>query len=83
MTVGFLGVAPTREQLVQLTTDPVAFLTSDDPILRRMAATALAPSQALENIDTLATLTRNSDPSIRAAAAEKLGVCGWIVQRVP
>lgn len=59
-----------------MTMDPVAFLTSDDPILRRMAATALAPSQALENIDTLATLTRNSDPSIRAAAAEKLGLCG-------
>jgi HEAT repeat protein len=69
-------VAPTREQLVQLTKDPVAFLTSDDPILRRMATTALTPSQASENIEALTTLTQDSDPSIRASAAEKLGSCG-------
>lgn len=65
-----------REQLVQLTKDPVAFLTSDDPILRRMATTALAPSQASENIETLEILTGDSNPAIRAAAAEKLGACG-------
>ena len=69
-------MTPTREQLVQLTQDPVAFLSSDEPILRRMSTTALSPSQASENLATLATLTHDGDPSIRAAAAEKLGTCG-------
>ena len=69
-------MAPTREQLVQLTKDPLAFLTSGDPILRRMATTALTPSQASENLETLETLTADSESSVRAAAAEKLGTCG-------
>jgi HEAT repeat protein len=69
-------VAPTREQLVELTKDPVAFLMSDDPILRRMATTALSPSRAHENREALAALTQDDDPSLRAAAAEKLGSCG-------
>jgi HEAT repeat protein len=42
-----------------------------------MATTALDPSQASANIETLATLTRDTDPAIRAAAAEKLGTCGF------
>jgi len=69
-------VAPTREQLVELTKDPVAFLTSDDPILARMATTALTPSQASENTEALMDLTLDNEPSVRAAAAEKLGSCG-------
>jgi HEAT repeat protein len=69
-------VAPTREQLVELTKDPVAFLTSDDPVLARMATTALTPSQAAENMRALTALTQGADPSLRAGAAEKLGSCG-------
>jgi len=69
-------VAPTREQLVALVDNPVEFLTSDEPILRRMATTALTPSQASGNVESLETLTKDSDPAIRAAAAEKLGTCG-------
>jgi HEAT repeat protein len=69
-------VAPTREQLVELTKDPVAFLTSDDPVLTRIATTALTPSQAFENMKALTALTQDADPSLRAAAAEKLGSCG-------
>lgn len=41
-----------------------------------MAATALTPSEALENMETLEILTTEGDPSIRAGAAEKLGACG-------
>jgi HEAT repeat protein len=69
-------VAATREQLVQLTKDPVAFLASEEPILRRMAVTALTPTQAIESVEALRTLTADSQPAIRAAAAEKLGACG-------
>jgi HEAT repeat protein len=69
-------VAPTREQLVELTKDPVAFLTSDDPVLTRIATTALTPSQAFENMKALTALTQDADPSLRASAAEKLGSCG-------
>lgn len=69
-------MAPARERLVQLTKNPVAFLTSDEPVLRRMAATALTRAEAFENIATLASLATDSDASIRAAAAEKLGRCG-------
>ena len=41
-----------------------------------MATTALTPSQASENLETLETLTADSESSVRAAAAEKLGTCG-------
>ena len=41
-----------------------------------MATTALTPAQATENIESLEILTGDSDPAIRAAAAEKLGTCG-------
>jgi len=69
-------VAPTRQQLVALIDDPVAFLSAGEPILRRMATTALTPDQALEHIESLVCLTTDDDASIRAAAAEKLGACG-------
>jgi HEAT repeat protein len=69
-------VAPTREQLVELTKDPVAFLRSEDPVLARIATTALTPSQAFENMKALTALTQDADPSLRASAAEKLGSCG-------
>ena len=70
------GVPISREQLAALTKDPVGFLTSVEPVLRRIATTALTRSQASDNIGTLALLIQDTDPSIRAAAAEKLGSCG-------
>ena len=69
-------VPPTREQLVSLIADPVAFLTSSDLVLRRMATTALTPAQARDNIEAIAMLTADADAAIRSAAAEKLGACG-------
>ncbi len=69
-------MAVSREDLVALIADPVAFLTSPDTVLRRMATTALTPQQAAENLTRLEELAADSDPSVRAAAAEKLGVCG-------
>ena len=69
-------MAPTREQLVELTKNPGMYLTSTDPILARMATTALSPSQALANTEALSKLTTDGDASVRAAAAEKLGMCG-------
>jgi HEAT repeat protein len=69
-------VVATREELVQLTKEPVSFLTSDEPIMRRMATTALTPAQASENIEPLRILTADTEASVRAAAAEKLGTCG-------
>ena len=47
-----------------------------------MATTALTPAQAIENLEELATLTTDGDPSIRAAATEKLGACGSDAIRV-
>jgi HEAT repeat protein len=67
---------PARDDLVALIGDPPAFLTSDVSTLRRMAVTALSPSQALANATTLAALGRDDDAAVRAAVAEKLGVCG-------
>lgn len=69
-------MAPTREQLVELTTDPVSFLRDDDPVLRRLAVTALSPAQARTNVDSVVLLTADDAVAIRTAAAEKLGACG-------
>ncbi len=69
-------MAPTREQLVELTTDPVSFLDDGDPVLRRLAVTALSQGQARAHIEAVAHLTVDGDVSVRAAATEKLGVCG-------
>lgn len=66
----------TRQQLVDLTADPVAFLASDESILRRIAVTALSTDQAGENIELIDSLCGDTDATIRCAAAEKLGSCG-------
>jgi len=66
---------PEREDLVALIADPVSFLSYDDPILRRMATTALDADTAEAVFDTLVALLDDEDPSVRAASAEKLGVC--------
>jgi HEAT repeat protein len=65
-----------REDLVALVAGPEAFLGNDDPVLRRMAATALSSESANDTFDTLVALLEDEDASVRAAAAEKLGVCG-------
>ncbi|MCL1595424.1 MAG: HEAT repeat domain-containing protein [Actinomycetia bacterium] len=64
-----------REQLVQLTHDPVAFLDAEDVSLRRMAVTALDPTQAQANVTALERLARGADVTVRTATAEKLGQC--------
>lgn len=69
-------VTVTRQLLVELTVDPVAFLVSDEPVLRRMAITALSSDQAIDNIDRLTALGVDADATIRCAAADKLGSCG-------
>ena len=69
-------MAPSRTDLVALIEDPTAFLTSDDPVLRRMATTALSTADAQSCLSDLARLCSDDMPEIRAAVAEKLGVCG-------
>lgn len=65
-----------REQLVELTSDPVPFLEDDDPVLRRLAVTALSEEQARAHIGAVTLLAGDDDVAVRSAAAEKLGVCG-------
>ena len=65
-----------REELVALVADPAAFLDDEDPILRRMAITALGAAAANSLFDTLVLILNDEEAAIRAAAAEKLGVCG-------
>lgn len=67
---------PSREDLSALVTDPSAFLTSDDAILRRMAVTAIDEATAISEIDRLVVLSQDENPEVRTASAEKLGVCG-------
>ena len=67
---------PEREELVALIASPETFLGNKDPVLRRMAATALSSQSANEAFDTLVTLLEDEEASVRAAAAERLGVCG-------
>lgn len=65
-----------REDLVGLVANPEQFLSNEDPILRRMATTALGVASANSVFDTLVVLLDDAETSVRAAAAEKLGVCG-------
>jgi HEAT repeat protein len=67
---------PKREDLVALIANPEAFLDNDDPVLRRMAATALSSESANDAFATLIALLEDEYASVRAAAVEKLGVCG-------
>lgn len=66
----------TRERLVELTNDPVPFLDDDDPVLRRLAVTALSKERARAHIGVVGLLTTDDVAAVRAAAAEKLGACG-------
>jgi HEAT repeat protein len=65
-----------RSELVALIDDPASFLQHDDPVLRRMATTALNTESCNEVFDELARLLSDENASVRAAAAEKLGACG-------
>jgi HEAT repeat protein len=69
-------MAPSRNDLVALIEDPPAFLTSADPVLRRMATTALSADEARSCLSELGELSSDDLPEVRAAVAEKLGVCG-------
>jgi len=68
-------VPPSREQLVQLVENPVAFMQDDDATLRRMAITALTPDQADADFDSLKLHVTDSSAAVRAATAEKMGYC--------
>lgn len=65
-----------REELVALVADPDSFLDHEDPVLRRMATTALSRESSNAMFDSIVALLKDSDGSVRAAAAEKLGACG-------
>lgn len=65
-----------REDLVALVESPESFLSHSDPVLRRMSTTALSPVAANESFDTIVGLVTDTEASVRAAAAEKLGQCG-------
>jgi len=65
-----------RDELVALVADPGSFLDNEDPIVRRMATTALDDEEANTLFDRLVELLDDEEASLRAAAAEKLGVCG-------
>jgi HEAT repeat protein len=67
---------PERNDLVRLIASPEVFLGDDDAVLRRMATTALAAESANAVFGSLVTLLDDEEPSVRAAAAEKLGGCG-------
>ena len=67
---------PTRTDLVALAKDPPAFLTHSDPTLRRMAITALDAQSANVHFATVSQLAADPSDPVRAAAAEKLGLCG-------
>lgn len=69
-------MTPGRDDLVRLVADPASFLNHDDPVLRRMATTALSTVIDDATFDTVVGLLQDEDPSVRAAAAEKLGTCG-------
>ncbi len=65
-----------RADLVALIADPAGFLAHEDPVLRRMATTALTNESCNAMFDTIVDLLSDEDASVRAAAAEKLGACG-------
>ena len=65
-----------REELVALIGDPASFLEHDNAVLRRMATTALSAETSNGVFDDVIRLLSDEDSAVRAAAAEKLGVCG-------
>jgi HEAT repeat protein len=69
-------VSADREDLVELIDDPIAFLENEEPVLRRMATTALNTQECEAWFDMVVVLLEDASGSVRAAAAEKLGACG-------
>ena len=69
-------VPSNREELVHLVDDPIRFLQHNDPVLRRMATTALSTEECNTWFDMAILLLEDESGSVRAAAAEKLGSCG-------
>jgi HEAT repeat protein len=69
-------VSGEREELVRLVDDPIVFLQHGDPVLRRMATTALSAEECDVWFDMVVLLLEDESGSVRAAAAEKLGSCG-------
>jgi HEAT repeat protein len=65
-----------RRDLVALIRSPEEFLDHTDPVLRRMAITALSSESCNELIDTVVARLEDESGSVRAAAAERLGECG-------
>jgi len=75
-------VPPTREELVLLTQQPDLFLAHADPVLRRMAVTALSTDQAVANFAVLKDRAADKEVAVRTATADKLGFCGDAAIRV-
>ncbi|MGI9667261.1 MAG: HEAT repeat domain-containing protein [Acidimicrobiia bacterium] len=67
---------PSREDLTALVSEPERYLLSPDPVLARMAVTALDRAGAAANLDLLVALGTDAGPEVRTAVAEKLGLCG-------
>jgi len=65
-----------RTDLVALIENPPLSLGHEDPVLRRMAITALSSESCNELFDAVTALLGDENDSVRAAAAEKLGKCG-------
>ncbi len=65
-----------RRDLVALIDNPSSFLGHTDPVLRRMAITALSSESCNELFDTVVAQLEDESGSVRAAAAERLGGCG-------
>lgn len=69
-------VSGDRQELVRLVDDPIMFLQHEDPVLRRMATTALTTDECEIWFEMVIVLLEDESGSVRAAAAEKLGGCG-------
>ena len=69
-------MSPDRAELAALTHDPESFLRHENPVLRRIAITALGRDQASLHLKDLVSLASDPIEPVRAAAAERLGWCG-------
>jgi HEAT repeat protein len=71
-------MTPTRDELVALTMDPLRFLDSNDAALRRLAVTSVDETDPRILHDAIAPLASDPSVPVRAAVAEKVGLCGGI-----
>jgi HEAT repeat protein len=71
-----------RSRLVALVDDPALFLADPDPAIRRLAASSCAAHTDDETVVAALeqTLEADSDPRVRAEAAEVLALAGSAVQ---